>query len=68
MSYLDGCQINSEIGLTHFWSGGPGATPVIRNRQTEFLLCILVHSEVISIIICRGGSTVKEIMEQTSVK
>jgi len=58
----------SEIGLPHFSNGGPGATPAIRNRQTESQLCILVHSDVVGVIIGRDGSTIKKITQQTSVR
>jgi len=46
--------------------GGLGATSASRCRPTK--LCILVLSDMVGIIIGRCGSTIKEIMEQTSVR
>jgi len=54
----------SEIELPNF----SNAIPVIRNRKTESLLRILVHSDIVGVIIGRGGSTIKEIIEQTSAR
>jgi len=58
----------SEIEIPHFSNCIPGAIPAIINRQTEYLLCILVHSDIVGVIIGRGGSTIKEIIEQTSAR
>jgi len=46
--------------------GGLGSTSDSNCRPTK--LSILVHSNVVGVIIGRGGSTIKEIMEQTSVR
>lgn len=56
----------SEIGFPHFSYGGTEATPIITNRQTEYLLCILVHSDMVYAIIGTRGSTIKKITQQTS--
>ncbi|XP_022182325.1 uncharacterized protein LOC111042124 isoform X3 [Myzus persicae] len=71
-----GCQINvepvmemrnfNEMRLPHFSYGGSGATPDIRDKQTESLLCILVHSNMVHAIIGNHGSTIKEITQQTN--
>jgi len=47
-------------------NGGLGATSAIRCRPTR--LSILVLSDMVGIIIGPCGSTIKEIMEQTSVR
>jgi len=56
----------SEIGLPNFSNGVPGAIPTIIIRQTEYLLCILVHSDMVHAIIGNRGSKIKEITQQTS--
>ncbi|XP_016659964.1 uncharacterized protein LOC100167988 isoform X3 [Acyrthosiphon pisum] len=67
-------QISAKIGqslekyLQPMANCVPSAIPVIRNKQTESMLCILVHSDIVGVIIGRGGSTIKEIIEQTSAR
>jgi len=54
------------IGFPHFTCKGPDATLVIRNKQTESLLCILVPSDRVHLIIGNRGSKINEITQQTS--
>lgn len=56
----------NEIGLPNFTCKGPDATLVIRNRQTESMLCILVPSDMVHAIIGNRGSKIKEITQQSS--
>lgn len=69
VSYLEGCQVKveptlemrnlCEIGLTK-------TIPAIENRK--FTLRILVQSDMISVIIGKLGSTIKEITQQTGAR
>jgi len=75
---LEGCQVKvepamerrnrSSIRPRHVTYGAPGATPAIGNRQTEFPLRILVHSDMVGAIIGRGGSTIRQITQQTRAR
>lgn len=75
---LEGCQIKVEPAMErrnrsairprHITYGAPGATPAIGNRQTEFPLRILVHSDMVGAIIGRGGSTIRQITQQTRAR
>lgn len=75
---LEGCQIKVEPAMErrnrsairprHVAYGAPGATPAIGNRQTEFPLRILVHSDMVGAIIGRGGSTIRQITQQTRAR
>ncbi|VVC28880.1 Hypothetical protein CINCED_3A013841 [Cinara cedri] len=75
---LEGCQLKVEPAMErrnrsgirprHVTYGAPGATPTIGNRQTEFPLRILVHSDMVGAIIGRGGSTIKQITQQTRAR
>lgn len=75
---LEGCQVKVEpvmerrnrsaIRPRHVTYGAPGATPAIGNRQTEFPLRILVHSDMVGAIIGRGGSTIRQITQQTRAR
>lgn len=75
---LEGCQLKVEPAMErrnrsgirprHVTYGAPGATPAIGNRQTEFPLRILVHSDMVGAIIGRGGSTIKQITQQTRAR
>lgn len=73
---LEGCQIKVEpamerrnrSAIRQRTYGAPGATPTIGNRQTEFPLRILVHSDMVGAIIGRGGSTIRQITQQTRAR
>jgi insulin-like growth factor 2 mRNA-binding protein 1 len=75
---LEGCQVKVEPAMKrrnrsairprHATFGAPGATPTIGNRQTEFPLRILVHSDMVGAIIGRGGSTIRQITQQTRAR
>lgn len=75
---LEGCQVKVEPAMErrnrsairprHATFGAPGATPAIGNRQTEFPLRILVHSDMVGAIIGRGGSTIRQITQQTRAR
>ncbi|XP_025419881.1 insulin-like growth factor 2 mRNA-binding protein 1 [Sipha flava] len=75
---LEGCQVKVEPAMErrnrsairprHATFGAPGATPTIGNRQTEFPLRILVHSDMVGAIIGRGGSTIRQITQQTRAR
>lgn len=56
----------SKKGFPYFSYGGSVATPVITNGQTEYSLCILVHSNMVCAIIGTRGSTINKITQQTS--
>lgn len=75
---IEGCVIKIEPAMErrnrsairprHVAYGAPGATPAIGNRQTEFPLRILVHSDMVGAIIGRGGSTIRQITQQTRAR
>ncbi|XP_027851738.2 insulin-like growth factor 2 mRNA-binding protein 2 isoform X3 [Aphis gossypii] len=73
---LEGCQVKVEpamerrnrSAIRQRTYGAPGATPTIGNRQTEFPLRILVHSDMVGAIIGRGGSTIRQITQQTRAR
>ncbi|XP_050443142.1 insulin-like growth factor 2 mRNA-binding protein 1 isoform X3 [Adelges cooleyi] len=75
---LEGCQVKVEPAMErrgrgtmrprHVPFGAPGSSPGIGNRQTEFPLRILVHSDMVGAIIGRGGSTIRQITQQTRAR
>ncbi|XP_050521834.1 insulin-like growth factor 2 mRNA-binding protein 1 isoform X2 [Daktulosphaira vitifoliae] len=75
---LEGCQIKIEPAMErrgrsgvrprHVPFGTAGSSSGVGNRQTEFPLRILVHSDMVGAIIGRGGSTIRQITQQTRAR